>query len=101
MDPKQRAQNAVAAGKYKSVEAWCAAVCVSDDPRVPKEMRDWAHKQLTGSLGSRAWVWLLAARRDKGERLHECQAKAVKQLYDQGSATRASEESSSGGEIPE
>ena len=101
MDLKQRAQNAVAAGKYKSVEAWCSAVIVSDDPRIPAEWKTWAHKHLNAALGSRSWVWLLAARRDKGERLHECQAKAVKQLYDQGSATRASEESSSGGEIPE
>ena len=80
MDFKQRAETAVAQGKFKSIEAWAAAVCVSDDPRVPKEMRDWAHKQLTGSLGSRAWVWLLAARRDAGQRMAESQLRAIDQL---------------------
>ena len=101
MDFKQRAETAVAQGKFKSIEAWAAAVCVSDDPRVPKEMRDWAHKQLTASLGNRTWIWLIAAKRDRGDKLAECQIKAVKQLYDEGSVTKAGAGGSQSGEVPE
>ena len=79
MTPAERCANAVASGKFKSAEAWAAAVLVSTDPRV-EPLKAYARQALDASVGARAWVWLLAARRDAGEKLQECQHKAIKQL---------------------
>jgi len=82
VDPYQRAKNAVAAGKYASTEAWAAAIVVSDNPKIPPEWKTWAREHLNAQLGPRAWVWLLAARKGQGERLAECQHRAISQLLD-------------------
>jgi hypothetical protein len=100
--PAERCANAVAAGKYKSVEAWCAAVIVSQDSRIPPAWRKWASRQLDEAVGNRSWVWLLDAKRDRGDRLMECQARAIKQvLGDEGRIEETSASVGDGGQISE
>ena len=102
MTPAERCQNAIAAGKYKSVEAWCAAVIITDDPRVPPNWKAWAKQQLDNAVGNRAWVWLLAAKGDRGDKLFECQTRAIKQvLGDEGRIEETSASVGDGGQISE
>ena len=96
MTPGERCQNAIAAGKYASVEAWCAAVLVSDDARVPADWKTWAKRQLDSAVGSRSWAWLLAAKRDRGDTLLECQARAIKQVLGDERRIEAQGEDSGG-----
>jgi len=79
MDAKQRCENAIAAGKFKTAEAWCAHILTTSDPRA-EPLKQYAASKLDELVGNRAWLWKLRARKDAGERLAECQNKAIKLL---------------------
>jgi hypothetical protein len=79
MTPAERCAAAIAAGKYKTVEAWSAAVIVSEDQRIPEEWRKWASRQLDELVGYRRWAHILKARKEAGFALQECQLRALSQ----------------------
>jgi len=79
VDAAQRCANAVAAGKFKSAEAWCAHILTTSDPRA-EPLKQFAASKLDELVGNRAWIWKLKARKDAGERLAECQERSIKQL---------------------
>jgi hypothetical protein len=82
MDAHQRCENAIASGKFKTREAWCAAIIISNHTSIPPDWKAYARKRLDELVGNRAWLYLLAARRDSGERLNEVQYKCLRELHE-------------------